>query len=83
MNTTHKIPSKRFLAVLGVVAAAAATPALLFAGAGTAHADDPCAWAREYSFYCSPGAGALNPEPVAPAPAPSSCRGAPAGFSKP
>jgi len=61
MNTTHKIQSTRFLAALGVAAAAAATPALLFAGAGTAHADDPCSGAMAYSYYCSPGAGALNP----------------------
>jgi len=72
MNITHNIQSKRFIAALGVAAAAAVTPALLFVGAGTAYADDPCSGDFGYSYYCSPGAGALNPEPVAPAPAPSS-----------
>jgi hypothetical protein len=69
--TTHTISSKRFLAALGVAAAAVATPALLFAGAGTAHADDPCYGELAYSFYCSPGSTALDPQPEVPAPAPS------------
>jgi hypothetical protein len=38
MNTTK---TKRLIAAWGVAGAAAAAPALLFAGAGTAHADDP------------------------------------------
>jgi hypothetical protein len=71
MTITYNIQPKRFLAALGVAAASAAAPALLFVGAGTAHADDPCYGDLAYSYYCSPGAGALNPEPVAPAPAPT------------
>jgi hypothetical protein len=39
MNTTHNTMTKRLIAALGVAAAAAVAPALLFAGAGTAHAD--------------------------------------------
>src|SRR4051812_9381480 len=70
MTTIHDTKAKRLIAALGI-AAAAVTPALLFAGAGTAHADDPCYGDLAYSYYCSPGAGALNPEPVAPAQAPS------------
>ena len=42
MNTTHNTKTKRLIAAVGAVAAAAVAPALLFAGAGTAHAD-PCA----------------------------------------
>ncbi len=66
MNTTHNLKTKRFIATFGVAAAAAVTPALLFAGAGTAHADDSCYTDLAYSYYCSPASGALNPEPVAP-----------------
>ena len=40
MNTTHSTKTKRLIAAVGVTAAAAVAPALLFAGAGTAHADD-------------------------------------------
>jgi len=71
MTITHTTTSKRFLAAFGAAAATAVAPALLFAGSGTAHADDPCYGDLAYSYYCSPGAGAYNPEPVAPAPAPS------------
>jgi hypothetical protein len=39
MNTTHNTKTKRLIAAWGVAAAAAVAPALLFAGAGTAHAD--------------------------------------------
>jgi hypothetical protein len=42
MNTTQNTTTKRVVAALGVAAAAAVTPALLFAGAGTAHADCSC-----------------------------------------
>ncbi len=62
MNTTHSTKTKRLVAALGVAAAAMA-PALLFTGAGTAHADDPCYGSLQYSYYCSPGAGALSPAP--------------------
>jgi len=37
MNTTHNTKTKRLIAALGVAAAAAVAPALLFAVAGTAH----------------------------------------------
>jgi hypothetical protein len=70
MNAIHDTKTKRLIAALGA-AAAAVTPALLFAGAGPAQADDSCYGELAYSYYCSPGAGALNPEPVAPVPAPS------------
>jgi hypothetical protein len=39
MNTTHNLTTKRLIAALGVAAAAAVTPALLFLGAGTANAE--------------------------------------------
>jgi hypothetical protein len=68
MNSTT---SMRFVAALGVAAAAAVTPALLFVGAGTAQAD-ACYGELAYSYYCSPASGALNPEPVAPAYTPPS-----------
>lgn len=55
MNYTHSTKTKRLVAALGA-AAAAAVPALLFAGAGTAHADD-CYGALQYSYYCSPASG--------------------------
>jgi hypothetical protein len=72
MNTTHNTKTRRLIAALGVSAAAAVTPNLLFVGAGTAHADDdPCYGSLAYSYYCSPASGVLNPEPVAPVPAPS------------
>jgi hypothetical protein len=61
MTTIHST-TKRFVAAFGVAAGAAVAPALLFAGAGTAHADDPCFGELQYSFYCSPGATA----PLAP-----------------
>jgi hypothetical protein len=72
MNATHNTKTKRLIAALGVAAAAAVTPALLFLGAGTAHADDPCYGELADSYYCSPGSGALSPEPVAPTYAPPS-----------
>jgi hypothetical protein len=65
MNATRKTTTKRLIASLGVAAAGAVTPALLYLGAGTAHADD-CYGELAYSYYCSPASGALNPEPVAP-----------------
>ena len=71
MNTIHILKPRRVVAALGVAAAAAVTPALLFVGAGTAHADD-CSGELAYSYYCSPASGALNPEPVAPAYTPPS-----------
>jgi len=40
MNTNTT--TKRFIAAVGAAAAAAVTPALLFAGAGTAQAADSC-----------------------------------------
>jgi hypothetical protein len=44
--------TKALIASFGVAAAAAA-PALLFVGAGTANADD-CYGSMAYSYYCSP-----------------------------
>ena len=49
MNTTHNLKTKRLIAALGAAAAAAVTPALLFLGAGTAHAD-----CSSYDASCSP-----------------------------
>ena len=68
MNTTHNTKTKRLIAAFGVSAAAAVTPALLFAGAGTAHADDACYGDLAYSYYCSPasGSGSLAPEAQSP-----------------
>jgi hypothetical protein len=64
MNTT----TKRLFASLGVVAAGAVTPALLFVGAGTANADACSEGDFQYSYYCSPSSSAIDPvEPVAPA----------------
>jgi hypothetical protein len=76
MNATHDTTTTRLVAALGVVAAAVVAPALLFAGAGTAQADD-CYGELSYSYYCSPSSsaldpGAYNPEPVAPAYTPAS-----------
>jgi hypothetical protein len=81
MNTTHNIKTKRLIAALGVAAAAAVTPALLFTGAGTAQAE-PCS---SYDASCSPfpsisdsdlgsvtaadpggPTGGFNPQPLAP-----------------
>ena len=66
MNTTHNTKTNRLIAALGVAAAAAVTPALLFAGAGTAHADDPCYGNLAYSYYCSPGISSHISEPASP-----------------
>src|SRR5437016_3112826 len=66
MNTN--ITTKRFIAAMGVAAAAAVTPALLFAGAGTAQADDSCYGELAYSYYCSPASSALDPSAYIPEP---------------
>ena len=59
MNTTYNAKTKRLIATFGLAAAAAVAPALLFAGAGTAHADDPCYdGSLAGSYYCSPASGA-------------------------
>jgi hypothetical protein len=70
MNTTHKIKTKRVVTALGVAAAAAVAPALLFAGAGTAQADDPCYGSLQGSYYCSPASGISPQTPELPAYAP-------------
>jgi hypothetical protein len=64
MNTTHNTKATRPIAALGIAAAAAVAPALLFAGAGTAQAD-PCDGLLQGSYYCSPasGIGSQTPEP--------------------
>jgi hypothetical protein len=66
MSTTHNTKKKRLIAAFGVAAAAAVTPALLFAGAGTAHADDPCYGDLAYSYYCSPGITSQTSQPSGP-----------------
>ena len=63
MNTK----TKRLVAALGAAAAAAVAPALLFAGAGTAHADDPCYGLLQGSYYCSPEISSQTPEQLEPA----------------
>lgn len=62
MNATHNTKIKRLATALGAAAAAATAPALLFAGAGTAHADDCYDGALTGSFYCSP----YNSRPAEP-----------------
>jgi hypothetical protein len=69
MNTTSNTKIMRPVAALGVAAAAVMAPALLFAGAATAHADDSCYdGSLAGSYYCSPASGAgissQTPEPV-------------------
>jgi hypothetical protein len=71
MNVTRNTTT-RLIASLGVAAAGAITPALLFLSAGTAHADDPCYGDLAYSYYCSPASSAIDPQPVAPAYTPPS-----------
>jgi hypothetical protein len=70
MNTTRNTKTWRLAAALGVAAAAVA-PVLLFAGAGTAQADDPCYGALQGSYYCSPGANSQIPEQSVPEYTPS------------
>lgn len=72
MSTTHNTKTKQLIAALGVAAAAAVAPALVFAGAGTAHADDPCYGDLAYSYYCSPGISSQTPEPSGPFSGPAS-----------
>jgi len=66
--TTHNFKTKGLVAALGVAAAAAVTPAVLFAGAGTAQADDACYGELAYSYYCSPASHADDPALLYPAP---------------
>ena len=66
MHITHNTQTKRLIAAVGVAAAAAVAPALLFAAAGTAHADDPCYGLLQGSYYCSPGISSQTPEPLGP-----------------
>lgn len=65
--TTHNFKAKGLVAALGVAAAAAVSPAVLFAGAGTAQADD-CYGELSYSYYCSPASSASDPSALYPAP---------------
>lgn len=62
METTHS-KTKRRIAALGVAAAAAMTPALMFTGAGTALADDCNGGALQGSYYCSPRPDTPSPAP--------------------
>jgi hypothetical protein len=66
MITTNNANAKRLIAALGAAAGAAVVPGLLFVGAGTAHADDPCYGSLQGSYYCSPasGSGSQSPEPA-------------------
>lgn len=59
--------SKRFIAAAGIAAAATA-PALLLAGAATAHADDCYDGSLYGSYYCSPASGSSAFGSVAPDP---------------
>lgn len=69
-SSTRRLTRFQYAATL-LGALAATAPALLFAGVGTAHADDPCYGDLAGSYYCSPASGALDPQPVAPTPMPS------------
>jgi hypothetical protein len=66
MNTTHHSKAQLLIAAFGVAAAAAVAPAVLFAGAGTAQADDGCYGLLQGSYYCSPGASSQAPEQLGP-----------------
>jgi hypothetical protein len=71
MNTTYNTKTKRLTAALVVAATAVMAPALLFASAGTAQADDPCYdGSLAGSYYCSPasqsGIYSQTPEPLGP-----------------
>jgi hypothetical protein len=59
MNTTHNTKTKR-VAALGAAAAAVMAPALLFAGAGTAHAGCYDSSDIAGSYYCSPAGGGVG-----------------------
>ncbi|MGX9788844.1 hypothetical protein [Mycobacterium sp. MMS18-G62] len=50
MNTIHNIKTKGLIAAFGVAAAAAVAPALMLAGAATAHADT----CSSFDASCSP-----------------------------
>jgi hypothetical protein len=50
MTTNHNTKTKRFLAAWGLAAATAVAPALLLAGAATAHADS----CSSFDASCSP-----------------------------
>ncbi len=57
MNITHITRTKRFAKAVGVAATAVMAPALLFGGAGTAHAD-PCLYSNRH--LCFPTLAELN-----------------------
>jgi hypothetical protein len=63
MNTARN-RTKSIAAALAAAAATVVAPAVLFAGAGTAHAD--CDGALLFSYYCSPGGGGLEPREELP-----------------
>jgi hypothetical protein len=60
------ITTNRLVAALGAAVAAAVAPALLFASAGNAHADE-CDGSLAFSYYCSPAAGISPQTPQEPA----------------
>ena len=65
--TISNTGTKRLVTAFGIAAAASVAPALLFAGAGTANADD-CYGALAGSYYCSPASGSGAYGSVAPDP---------------
>jgi hypothetical protein len=67
MKSTYNTKTKRLIATWGVGAAASVAPALLFAGAGTAHADDPCYGSLQGSYYCYANTPLQTPEQLEPA----------------
>jgi uncharacterized membrane protein len=66
--TVNNTITKRFIAAAGIAATAVVAPALLLAGAATAHADDSCYGALAGSYYCSPASGGSAFGSVAPDP---------------
>ena len=78
MNISHNMKSTRLIAALGVAAAAAVAPALLLAGAATAHADSGDTTFSPFPTIsdeqlggvtaADPGgpSGGFNPQPSAP-----------------
>jgi uncharacterized membrane protein len=66
--TISNTGTKRLVAAAGIAAAAAVAPAVLLAGAATAHADDCYDGSLAGSYYCSPASGSSGFGSVAPDP---------------
>jgi hypothetical protein len=62
MTTTHNTKTTRLIAAWGVAAAAAMAPALLFAGAGTAHAPMENPMEQLSTYIPLPNPYANNPQ---------------------